>query len=554
MKNSVVLHDGYAGKDLEELMNLKYGRTLRKLGLSFLILCECSLLPAGQNNGTVSRTPIGSQPDESRRLEAQMTSLQSEITRFQSQMGQMEKEAEELRSELHETQVRLAALQASPSSPSVLGAAKTNAPSSGQSESGPQGGHSMKSLLGRLSTLEENQDLLQTKVGDQYQTKVESASKYRVVLSGMALLNVFSNRGAVDNLDVPQVAQEQGPLASNAAFGATVRQSTIGLDVFGPTLAGARTYGEVQTDFFGGFPNAPNGVTAGIMRVRTATIHMDWSNTSLVAGQDGLFFAPLYPTSFASVAEPAFAYSGDLWAWVPQIRVEHRFRFSDQSAVTVQGGILDSLTGELPANNFYRSPDAGERSGQPGYAARFAWSGPAFGRTVAVGVGGYYSLQNWGFGRRIDSWVATADWDAPLGRWFSISGELYRGNAIGGLGGGLGRSVLYNGFLTSPTTSLLGLNSAGGWAQLKFQPTERLQFNGAFGEDNSFASDLRYFPVAYSYYNPLINRNQNGLINAIYFPRSDLLLSLEYRRLWSSEIDKAPYRAGQINLGVGVLF
>jgi len=42
-----------------------------------------------------------------------------------------------------------------------------------------------------------NQDLLAAKVEDQYQSKVESASKYRVRLSGIALMNLFSNQGAV---------------------------------------------------------------------------------------------------------------------------------------------------------------------------------------------------------------------------------------------------------------------------------------------------------------------------------------------------------------------
>jgi hypothetical protein len=264
-----------------------------------------------------------------------------------------------------------------------------------------------------------------------------------VVLSGIALLNVFSNRGSVDNLDVPQIAQEPAPLSSNAAFGATVRQSMIGLDVFGPTVAGARTYGEVETDFFGGFPHAPNGVTAGIMRIRTSTIHMDWNNTSIVAGQDGLFFSPQSPTCFASLAEPAFAYSGNLWAWVPQIRVEHRFNFSDHSALLVQGGILDSLTGQPPVYGSYRTAQAGEVSGGPAYATRLAWKGSEFGHTIEVGLGAYDSLENWGLGRKVDGWAATADWNVPVGRWFSVSGELYRGNAIGGLGAGAGRSVIW---------------------------------------------------------------------------------------------------------------
>jgi hypothetical protein len=535
-------------------MRQQCSRVFRMLALCVFMLLEGGWLFAGQNTSGTSRKAFGSGSNASQGLEAQMNKLQSAIAQFQSQIAQMEKEAGELRSELHDTRVELAALKNSRLPASKGTAGQSAAATAGQSNRNVEIKNSETSLKSRLSALEENQQVLQSKVGDQYQTKVESASKYRVVLSGIALLNVFSNRGSVDNLDVPQVAQEPAPSSSNAAFGATVRQSMIGLDVFGPTVAGARTYGEVQTDFFGGFPDAPNGVTAGIMRIRTATIHMDWNNTSIVAGQDGLFFSPQSPTSFASLAEPAFAYSGNLWAWVPQIRVEHRFHLSDSSAFVVQGGVLDSLTGQSPVYSSYRTAQAGEASGQPAYATRLAWTSSEFGQPVAAGVGAYYSPENWGFGRKIDGWAATADWNVPVDRWFSVSGGLYRGNAIGGLGAGVGRSVLYNGALTDPATSVLGLNSAGGWAQLKFRPLERLQFNGAFGEDNSFASDIRYFEYPESYNNPTIARNQSGLVNVIYYPRSDLLLSLEYRRIWTYELDKSPYQAGQINLGVGLLF
>ena len=60
----------------------------------------------------------------------------------------------------------------------------------------------------------------------------------------------------------------------------------------------------------------------------------------------------------------------------------------------------------------------------------------------------------------------------------------------------------------------------------------KLEFNGAFGQDNPFAADIRYFGMqSSSYNNPYITRNQGWFGNVIYRPRSDLLLSLEYRRL-----------------------
>src|SRR5271166_3582338 len=245
----------------------------------------------------------------------------------------------------------------------------------------------------RVGHLEDEQQLLSGKVDEQYQTKVESASKYRVRLSGVVLFNLFSNQGTVDNMDVPTLAYQRSGLASSGSFGGTLRQSIFGFEVFGPELMGARTSGNVNFDVGGGFPYIDNGVNSGLVRLRTATMRLDWKNTDVVVGQDQLFFSPNSPTSFASLIVPALSYSGNLWAWTPQIRVEHRVSVTDQSTFTVQGGILDNLTGEPPSYRdyiWYRKPQAGERARQPAYAARVAYSHPVFGHTFTIGTAGYY--------------------------------------------------------------------------------------------------------------------------------------------------------------------
>lgn len=526
-------------------------RASRRAAMRALI---CVAIAFGMAAGCMGQSPglpaAGSAPaDSNAALESEVKDLQSAMKLMQSRMAQMETETSRLRAEVEAARAPASTTQHDPVPPA--GAASVDAAAN---QAGPPSGSTLQKVEKRLSSLEEQQGVLQSEVKDQDQEKVESGSKYRVRLSGIALFNAFMNRGNADNLDVPQVAEAPGALTSNAQFGATVRQSEISLEAFGPDFAGARIRGEIETDFFGGFPPALNGGTSAIMRVRTATVRLDWDNTSLVAGQDALFFAPLAPTSFASLAEPAFAYSGSLWAWTPQIRLEHRFAVSENSAVLLEGGILDSRTGEPPSSGFYSTGQAGELSGQPAYAARVAWTRTASDKTTTIGAGGYYGSQNWGLGRRIPGWALTGDLNAPLGPWFSLSGEVYRGRAIGGLGAGVGRSVLYNGYPSDPATAVLGLNSLGGWAQLKFHPTGRLEFNAAFGEDQSFASDVRRFLNAQSYFNPSLDRNQSALFNVIFHPRSDLVLSLEYRRLITGDVDNSIYRAGQVNLGIGVIF
>ena len=420
------------------------------------------------------------------------------------------------------------------------------------------GGSTTAQLAQRLDHVEDDQQLLSGKIDDQYQTKVESASKYRVRLSGIVLFNLFGNSGTVDNQDVPAWAEPPNPGSSSGSVGGTLRQSIIGLEAFGPEIWGARTSASINFDFGGGFPATDNGVNDGLVQLRTAAVRLDWKTTSVIAGQDQLFLSPLSPTSFASLIVPPLAYAGDLWTWTPQLRVEHRFALSGDSTVTLQGGFLDPLTGEIPGGGYYtwyRTPTAGEQSRQPAYAARVAYSHPFLGQTFTLGAGGYYSRQNWGYDRIVNAWAGTMDLNLPLGRRFALSSEFYRGAAIGGLGAALGRSVLFNGMLSDPATEVDPLNVVGGWGQLKFRATPKLEFNGAFGQDSPFAADVRYFgEQVNSYAVPYLTANRGAFGNVIYRPRSDLLLSMEYRRLRTFTIYDTSYQADQVNMSVGVLF
>jgi hypothetical protein len=454
----------------------------------------------------------------------------------------------ELRQELQDTRKLLAPIVAS-----------TNPAASSTAEAAPSGNTAQATAAAtdvgsRVQRLEESTQLLGSKIDEQYQTKVETAGKYRARLSGIVLMNAFHNVGGSDNLDVPDYAEPAVPGTSQTSFGATLRQTEIGLEIFGPNVAGARTSANVQVDFFGGFPATNNGVDFGIARMQTANLRLDWTDTSVVAGQDSLFISPLSPTSFASLATPTFAYAGNLWAWTPQIRVEHSFDLSDQQKLTVQGGILDNLDWETPSNSFTRSATAGESTGQPAYAVRTAWSKPVFDHPLSLGVAGYYGRQQWPWDHNVDAWAGMADWQIPIVRRVNLSGEFYRGRAVGGLGAAVGQTIVYGGNPYDATSPIRGLNSAGGWSQLKFQLTAKLELNGVFAEDDAFAGDIRGFATDGNNFGPIQGRNRGALGNLIYRPRSDLLLAAEFRRLHTFPIYDSASLTNQINLSMGILF
>ena len=528
---------------------------------STVLLCPAFL--RGQD-APKSTPPNSSQSDQSvdvralsdavRELQGQVQALTAQLKEMRAQQQQAFEEARELRRQLSPN---------SPQQPTSSASSYSSLPSPAPAEtSAPASPNTSSSIVpaqeqtspDTLAKLEEDVQFIDAKINDQYQTKVESGSKYRLRLSGIILLNMFDDRGLVDNADFPSLAAEPQPGNSAGAFGGTLRQSQVNLQAFGPDIAGAHTSADLSFDFAGGFPDTPYGVSTGLVRLRTGVIHMDWTDTSLVVGQDQLFFAPIAPTSLASLAIPALSYAGNLWSWTPQVRIEHRVHLSESSALLFQGGILDSLTGDPPANEYYRYPTAGESSGQPAYAARIAWSHKIFGQDLVAGFGGYYARQNWGFSRNVDGWTGSTDITLPLGPYFGFSGEFYRGRAVGGLGGGIGQSIVQTGPLTDPATSVFGLNSIGGWAQLKFKPKPKFEVNGAFGQDNPFANQVNLFASNPAYYDAFVERNRTGFVNFIYQPRSDVLFGLEYRRLCTFYFGGDSDSANHVNISLGYIF
>lgn len=474
-------------------------------------------------------------------LREQVQELRAAVTEMKAESSQYRAESAELRKELEK-------LRESP----PAAATPTEAPN-GTTEQ-------------RLDETEENTQLLASQIQTQYQSKVESASKYRVRLSGLVLMNLFRDHGLVDNQDFPTYADSTATYDNRETFGATLRQSELGLEVFGPQIAGAKSTGQIQVDFGGGFPsNAFNAINTGLVRMRTASMRLDWDNTSIVAGQDNLFISPNAPTSYASLAIPSFAYSGNLWAWTPQLRVERRVTLGTDQTLALQLGILDNVTGE-PANpvstivpvtapniGANRLPTAGESTAQPAYAGRTSWTRKINGRALTLGASGYFAHQHYGPTWDVAGWAATTDWRVPLYSHVEFSGELYRGLAAGGIGGAIGQSAVFTADFALPGPTFRPLNSAGGWSQVKFIATPRLEFNGVFGMDSPFSSDIHALAMPVSYYPQVLTSNRSEMANVIFRPRSDLLFSGEYRHLRTSTIG-AINQADQVNVVMGVLF
>lgn len=404
--------------------------------------------------------------------------------------------------------------------------------------------------------LSDRVDLLEAQVRLHEQTKVESSSKYPIQLTGLVLFNGFLNNGSVDNLDFPSLASAPVAGAGTVATGATLRQTTLGIVATGPHVLGAQSSAEVNFDFGGGIPYSNYGTAAGIVRLRTGAVRLTWKQDSLEAGFVEPIISPLSPTSYATVAEPALAWAGNLWTWAPQLAYEHRFAPSRTGQFAWQLGLWDPPASGYNTGTLFRAPSAGERSGQPAFESRisYARADATSDKHLQIGISGYYSRQSYS-DRGDDSWAAAADWQFPLSRALQLRGEFYRGRAISGLGGGVYKDFVSGEYLETGVQTFRLLNAIGGWSQLKARFTRTLEANAAIGTDNGFASDFHSFLLPPgSGATASRARNQMFMANLIFSPKTYLILSPEYRRIRTVPITGSGVTANVFTASFGVRF
>ena len=220
-------------------------------------------------------------------LDSQVRELRALVEQMRTENAQSRAEMQELRQELQDTRKLLtAARDGSESRPNILSNGAN--PSRGNSatatalEPAQQIPAAAADLGSRVQKLEESTQLLGSKIDEQYQTKVETAAKYRARLSGIVLMNAFRNVGSSDNLDFPNYAQPApaGHIAGQLGRHLAADRNRPGN--FRPNPGRSEDFGQCATSILPeDFPSTPNGVNFGIVRLQTASLRLDWEHTSV---------------------------------------------------------------------------------------------------------------------------------------------------------------------------------------------------------------------------------------------------------------------------------
>jgi hypothetical protein len=498
---------------------------------------------------STAQTSTGAAASQLTAIERRLDTLTETLTQTQAQLRQSLLEIERLHAELDTLRSHTNSAQIVPA---------TAVPNSGAQTGHANGSAGMDaSLSNRVESLEEQQEMLQAEIKQHEQTKVETESRYSLRVTGLVLFNAFSNAGVVDDAELPAYALPRSPGTSHGSLGATLRQTLLGIDTTGPVIGGARTSVIVNADFFGGTESNTLGYSSssGYVRLRDAEISLDWRKTSLQASYTGPLISPWSPTSYATVAAPSFAGSGNLWTWSPQLRVDQEIPLAARNGLHLEAGLIDTPASNTTSAQLV-SPVEGSR--RPGIESRVSYRldhQPDDGRSLVFGIGGYAASQVYSGVPVIHSWAVTGDWRIPMARRASLSGEFYRGNALGGLGGSTYKDTVSG---TDPATGrsrTLGVETAGGWAQLKLIPNARTEANFVFGQDDAFTANFRRLSIGSSpsYYTTV--RNSSILANFVYRPLTSVVLSPEYRRIltWSLS-GSGPSTANIFTLSAGYRF
>jgi hypothetical protein len=478
-------------------------------------------------------------------IEHRLTDMSGALAQTQAALQQSQAELQKLRAEV-------SALRAK-SSPEP---ATTQADITGEDPSGLTTLDG--SMQAQIDSLKEQQDILQAEVKVQDQIKIETASKYNLTVTGLMLFNAFSNIGEVDDASLPELALPRTAGASHGSTGASLRQTIFGLAASGPVLGGAQSFATINLDFFGGTTTNIYGYAApdGYVRMRDSELGLAWTRTSIRAGYTAPLISPLSPTSFATVAQPALSGSGNLWTWAPQIQIQQDVSLRENHGLSLQAGLLYP---ESPGYSSIQIVSPVEASRHPAVEGRVAYrsdiTSSASPRSLAIGVSGYSSNQFYSSDTHIHSWAVTGDWQIPLPTRFDLSGEVYRGRSLGGLGGGVYKDVLSG---IDPITGqyrTVGVEAAGGWTQLKFNRDRLIEANAMFGLDDAFTSsfDAVILPASSSSLT-LTARNSTVTGNLIFRPRSSLIFSPEYRRIKTFSYTGSPSIANVFTLSAGYKF
>ncbi|MBZ5623987.1 MAG: hypothetical protein LAQ69_35605 [Acidobacteriia bacterium] len=383
---------------------------------------------------------------------------QPELAAILERLDRLEQENRALSEEVRALRVRLDSPGGSRTTPAA------------EAETVPGAG-TANPTAGSTATVEDRLAIQGQRIAELAQTKVEASQKFPIRLTGMALFNAFMNSKQNGGAEYPVTASPTG----TGLAGATLRQTIVGLDFRGPaTVWGGSVHGSVYMDFAAGATNSA-------MRLRTGSVEIDWKNRSVLAGVEKPIFNPREPSSLAQLAASPLTGVGNLWFWLPQVRVEQDVSLARSTGLRAQMGVVQTREFGPYAGSGLTGPLEAAR---PGVEGRFElFHNLDEDRRLEI-ASGFHTSQTHVAGTSVASSLFSLDWFFNPLRRFEFTGAFYDGQNVTPLGAGYqqGYWIYYR--------RALPVHSRGGWAQLTLHAAPRLDFHLLSGQQDDTNHDL----------------------------------------------------------------
>ena len=254
------------------------------------------------------------------------------------------------------------------------------------------------SIAARLERADEVINLLQQQLAGQAQSAVKTRSRLSLEFRGLVLVNGFSNSRRVNNVDDPQfVRPDTANGLPQGGAGLAIRQTSIALAVTDPEVLGGRFVGDLDVDFFGGQQPSSGGRTFPLLRLRTARAMISWKYGEFEVGQDSPLIAGINPLSLGALGTPEFVGAGNLWLWLPQVRIG--VETGGGVSLGIQGAVLAPTSGDAYDGKGMRALGGGAigqlftPTGAP-VRSRGAWGQVNIKPTPRVTLGGGYGFDD----------------------------------------------------------------------------------------------------------------------------------------------------------------
>jgi hypothetical protein len=312
---------------------------------------------------------------------------------------------------------------------------------------------------------------------------------------GFLRTDLYWQSARMNSIILPQFVLPENNVAAEDSddheFAMDIRLNRFAFDIDAGTIGSAAVTGKLETDF----ANIPSsGVESRpTPRIRLAYVNMDFGEVTIRVGQDWDVIAPLFP---AVNGETLMWNAGNLGDRRPMAQFildtgdPQGTEFQIKAALGLTGAVdgLDLDAGAGVMRPFTSTTLDGFDSGHPHGQLRLGLAFPSWveGKRARLGAWGYIagleSDTKFAGEDEFTAWALGADFDLPLLGSLGLRGEVFMGQALADVRGGIAQSV--------NTATGKEIDTLGGWLELVWQVTDSFRLSAGGTLDNVDGDDI----------------------------------------------------------------